>query len=364
MSLPIEQTRESIEEDIKQRMESDEKLKAWFHQFNKDTWASFIGMYAITKYAALQCPNRYANEFKPTNKVFNEHARTALEHIQQKKLFNLQCEWRAGKLELPIVQFTYDFQIYGRDAIMDCPFLPPVEMEEVELFIQFLKSSESNAYLEYECEDWQAYHTFKTEHQSEESCETPDWYEFYDSMRGTGYLLDLPDLKGEQEDRYRAAIKEHERPDEPPYVPDPEYDKPYADEMEFGIDFAKRFEDPETAEIIVSYIKGMDLHERHGLLEDHFDYLKKIPETFPFVQHQDWREALRLTALQYQKDRIADALPRVWRQYIRGVGDDREAYINRRIALAEKDLSKLDSYKLRYIYVRLYQKGQKLLGEE
>lgn len=365
MSKPTVPTTEAIEEEIKQRLETDDKMKAWFQQFEKYSCQRFISIYSLKKHRALQYPDDYADEFKPKNKVFNELAREALGHIQQKKLFNLQCQWRAGQIELPIVEYTYDFQIYGRDAIMDCPFLPPVEMDEVELFIQFLKSPESNHHFEFECEEWQDYHTFKEEYASDYSSQTPDWYEFYDGKRGTGYLLTLPDLKGEKEDYYRAVVRGDQNPGESEYEPDldPDVDKPHADETKHEIEYAKRFEDPETAEIIISHIKGMDLQERHQQLDEYYEYLKDIPHKLPFVQHDDWRESLRLTALQYKKEHIADALPRVWRRYIREVGEDREAYMHRRLAQADKDLDKLDSFKIRSVY-DFVKKAKKMLGEE
>lgn len=363
MAEPTIPTKEDIQQSIEQRLESDDKLKAWFQQFNKHFWKSFINGYAFMKSLALQYPNSYTKDFRPKNKVFNEHARNALEHIQQKKLFNLQCQWRAGGLELPFILVSYDFQVFGR-SIMECPFLPPVEMDEVELFIQFLKSPNSTDYLEFECMDWQDYHTFKEEQETGEFGETPDWYEFYDAMRGTGYLMNLPDNKGPKEEYYRDVTREHDHPDRTPYVPDPEFEKPSPNSAEFEIDFAKQFEEPDTAQIIISHIKAVEHRDSLGNLDEHFRYLKLIPETFPFVHHHDWREALRLTAIQYQLDRIADALPRVWRQYIREVGDDREAYINRRIAKADKDLlTKLDGYNLRHLYVDKILKGRKLLGE-
>ncbi|MBI1225172.1 MAG: hypothetical protein GC192_08015 [Bacteroidetes bacterium] len=364
MSKPSVPTKEAIQETIEQRLETDDNLKSWFQHYNKHAWKNFIQHYAHRKSLALQHPDLHIDDFKPKNKAFNDLALRALEQIQQKKLFNLQCQWRAGSIDLPFVQVTYDFDIFGRN-IMQCPFLPPVELDEVELFMQFLQSPDGYEWEATEWTDWQDYETFKREQETGQFRDTPDWYEFYDGRCGTGYLLNLPDNKGPKEEYYRKVFRDHKYPQmAKPRLPDDEFYKPYPHGAKIEIDFAKQFEDPDTAEIIISHIKYWDHHYSHETLDEHYEYLKKIPETFPMVPHHDWREALRLTVVQYKNERVVDALPRIWRKYIRDVGDDREAYINRRIASTSKDILKeLDSDDLRHFYFDNILEARKLLGE-
>lgn len=353
----------TIEAQLRQQLETDPKVKAWFEKYRKHSWDYFIKQYAHSKHSALLYPDLYIDDFKPAHKEFNFEARLALEAIQEKKLFNLQCEWRAGSIQLPFVQITYDFELIGRKLLMDCPFLPPVTLDEVELFIQYLQSNDSEDLDLHDMYFWQKYEDIKIEFETDEFGVTPSWYEFYDGMRGTGYLIRLPNTRGEKEKAYSQLGWEHANPNPAPYVPNPEMEKPSADHHEAEIDFALCFETPELAETIISHVKTQRHRNDHEELDGWYKYLKSIPETIPFVPHHDWRESLRLTIKSYRNQKIAEALPRVWRQYIRPFGNDPEAYVQKRIAEADFDLSKLDDFGLRKMIVKEVLNGRELSGE-
>ncbi|MCC6727684.1 MAG: hypothetical protein IT258_24470 [Saprospiraceae bacterium] len=358
-ALPDQAT---IEAQLRQQLENNPKVKSWFEKYRNYSWDSFIKQYAYSKHSALLYPDLYIDDFKPANKEFNALARQALEAIQQKKLFNLQCEWRAGSIELPFVKITYDFELIGRKLLMECPFLPPVTFDEVELFIQYLHSSHSEDLDMYDMYYWQNYDDIKNEYETDEFGITPSWYEFYDGMRGTGYLIKLPNTRGEKESEYAKIGWKDANPNPTPYIPNPEMDKPYPDH-EAEIDFALCFETPELAEAIISHVKKRRQRSNHEELDGLYDYLKSIPETISFVPHHDWRESLRLTIKSYRNAKIAEALPRIWRQYIRPFGNDPEAYVRKRIAEADFDLSKQDDYGLRARLVEEVLKGRELSGE-
>lgn len=351
-----------IEAQIRQQLQVDTNMQKWFEQFNKYSWDYFIQRYAFLKYLSLRHPDLYINDFKPENKQYNELAKEALEAIQQKKLFNLQCQWRAGSIDLPFVQLTYDFELIGRKLIMECPFLPPVEQDEVELFVQYLRSSASADLNLYDMYDWQNYDQMREEDETGEFCSTPSWYEYYDSMRGTGYLLRLSNARGLKEDNYMEIALDHQRPDRHDHTPNPESLKPSPD-YDAKIDFARCFEAPEVMESIISHIKTDKRNGDHEMLDSDYEFLKSIPDTIPFEPHHDWRESLRLTVIFYRNNKIAEALPRVWRHYYRPVGNAPEAYVRKRIATADFDLAKLDDCGVRHILIDRLLKGRELLGE-
>jgi hypothetical protein len=360
-NLPSEQ---EIIEQIRQQLETDERMKKWFDQYRNRERNSFIKSYASTRHIALMFSNGFVNEHMPENKEFNALARKALEHIQQKKLFNLQCEWRAGKLELPFVKIAYDFEIFGREHVMECPFLPPVTMKEVELFCEFLNSSNADDYeLESEQLNWQGYDEFRDEFDEDEFCYLPEWYEFYDGKCGTAFLMDLPDIKGEKEEIYRAAFRKHNNPNLSEYVPDPELNKPSLFDIEAQLDFAKRFEPNDSMPIVVAHIKSRGFFDDFDGLDMDYSYLKTISVPLAFVPHTDWKESLRRTVSRYRNSRIAAALPRIWRQYHKLIDNDHEAQVMRQLAKATTDLDKMDNYRLRAQLMESVLEGRKLLGE-
>lgn len=357
---------ESILEEIKQQLEADPALKQWLEQFNKFHHDHFLQHYAEAKRRSLMFGDLYANDFRPMNKEFNELARKSLKTIQQMKLFHIQCEWRAGNLKLPFVKLCKDFVIFGR-RIMECPFLPPVSWEEVELYCRFLETPESDDIEIYKVIEWQDYDTIKKEAASESKPKYPQitaWFKFYQAHHGTEYLLNLPDVAGEKEDYYSKIGYDDVSRSYEPHVHNPESDKPSPDHYEDMMDFARRYETPEQADIIINHIKWEKHFNEFEQDDAIFEYLKLIPERIPFVQHEDWREALRLTVIRFKKLRIIAALPRVWRQYHKDVGDDPEAYLQRRMAETAKDIVvSLDQHGSRGPDIKWILEGRRVLGE-
>lgn len=357
---------ESIVEEIKQQLEADPALKGWLDKFNEFHLDYFIKHYAEAKRRALMFPDLYADDFKPMNKEFNELARKSLKTIQQVKLFNIQCEWRAGKFKLPFVKLCRDFVVFGR-RIMECPFLPPVTWEEVELYCRFLEMPESDEIESYRYIEWQDYDAIKQEAESESKPTYPQttaWFRFYNEHYGTGHLLNLPDVVGIKEKYYSHIGYEDVDSKRPPHVPDPEFEKPRPNHYEDMIYFAKRYEKPEVAEIVINHIKWEKHFNEHEQYDELYEYLKLITETIPFVQHEDWKEALRLTVVRFKKRKIAEALPRVWRQYHKDIGDDAEAYLHRRMAETDKDIVvALDEHGSRGPDIKWILEGRRVLGE-
>lgn len=363
MSAPRIPTKEEIADKIHQQLERDERMKKWFSQYRNWEVNGFIETYAGYRHSVLSHPNSHFNNYEPDNKEFNKLARKALEYIQQKKLFNLQCEWRAGKLELPLIKIAYDFEIFGRGHVMECPFLPPVSLQEVELYCQFLNSPDADDLeVDYELSEWQEYDEIMEEYDGDFP-NLPPWYEFYDEKVGTGYLMQLPDVKGEMEEHYRDAFRRHNNPNQPAYFRDPELDKPSLFDYEAKLDFAKRFEPDETLQAVISHVKFLYSFDDDFGLDSDFEYLKGISEPISLVPHADWKESLRLTVVRYRNRKIAAALPRIWRHYHKDIGDDHDAYVMRQLAKADPDLSKLDSFNLRNDLMESVLAGRELLGE-
>ena len=86
-------------------------------------------------------------------------AQTCLGNIQQKKLFDKQCQWRAETFTHPAIETTSDFN-YWEKNILNCPFIDPITEEDVALYIEFLQ--------EYLGEDltflgrWQDYNSYNS----------------------------------------------------------------------------------------------------------------------------------------------------------------------------------------------------------
>jgi hypothetical protein len=209
--LRVEIIRQQTEEELR----SQSIYQEFFKQFNPHSVESFIKNYARRKALYLTRGQDYMNLQEQKDLKYKMLAEEALWAIQQKKLFNLQCQWRAEQVRLKGVEHSTQFLTLGTN-IQHCPYISPVSKAELELYIKFLKSGQANQVFGFD--NWQDYDAFKAE---ADDCyfpgidgplesRIPSWYKFFDEHMGTGYLLGLPDTRGDKEQKYRAAARKQQ----------------------------------------------------------------------------------------------------------------------------------------------------------
>jgi hypothetical protein len=235
-----------IIEETKKDLHENPRYKEFFDQYNTYSVNSFINTYAGDKARYLRYGELYKKRSEEKQLKYSQLASDLIWIIQQKKLFDLQYLWRAGKIKIPGIQITYDFN-YWEDNIHAASFIEPITEDEIELLKEFILSDDS-VLREIEATSWQDYESFK-ETYNDDDISLPDWYSFYDMRKGTGALLNLPDYMNEMENHYnsiyinkvRSAVEDKEQiadirsapSDARPYLPF---------KWEFKYDFIKRFE--------------------------------------------------------------------------------------------------------------------------
>ena len=283
----------------------------------------FCDAYARTKAFGMQ----YGEMYQGINeKKQNEWTDAGYEHlciIQQKKLFDAHCLWRADQLEIKGVEICYDFYLWEED-VLNCPFIEPITEQEVDWYCQYL--SQNNVELEVGwLQNWQDYEELKEAYQTSSGHRNlPEWYDFHNGKTGNGILLLLPDVRGEKEEFYRHLGREGYKKENPtpPYVRDPEFDKPFLDyfDTKRHINVAKKIEDKHTFGLMQEFIeatKHRHTYENERAEED-FRYLTEIKnEIVPIEAHYDYREALRRAVVSYRCRKIAEHLPFAFHKYER-----------------------------------------------
>ncbi len=188
----IDYTDWTVEQHI-EHLRTNPDYLAYYAKFNPDSIESFIKEYAINKHRDYKNEEYYKDLYESYQTRFLHHAERYLEQILQKKLFNLQCQWRACQIELPLVDIIADFG-YWSSNILICPFIPPITEAEIDLCIRFLHESIdwgncNDCYVE---DIWQDYDGFKNQifvddHEGEPEAEAlkswncvelPDLYQF------------------------------------------------------------------------------------------------------------------------------------------------------------------------------------------
>ncbi|WP_210514572.1 hypothetical protein [Hymenobacter terricola] len=206
--------------DTEHELRTNPEYQPYFAGYTPASVAAFIAAYAQRKARYVLHGPSYEQWSERHAAELHTEAYQRLWDIQQKKLFDLQCRWRAREIDLPGVNIYQQFGEWESHPER-CDFLPPVTPDEVELYRAYLLSPEcldaADHYSDWRPDNWQNY---ADAHLTEEPAFDPDdfyrddeasinnyhpgylpWYRYYDRHHGTD-MLALPDLRGERQKHY------------------------------------------------------------------------------------------------------------------------------------------------------------------
>jgi hypothetical protein len=346
---------------VKQELENDERFANYFKDFNAASVKRFIDEYAENKEAWWGDKELYIKRNENESLQWINEAQQHLEKIQQKKLFDAQCLWRAEKRTFAEVQICFDFQVWERN-VLHCPFLEPVSDDDIDLYIQFLNEGALDRDPD-DTEDWQNYDFIKGSYEDGvyDELDFPGWYKFYNEQRETESLLLLPDIRGEKEDIYITLHhnKENEKNKQKNKQPENDLDnRPmlrYNDIRTRDL-FIKTFEDRETQYYYKEHRHWKFDKYENDEIEEMISVLLSERETVPIEGHDDFKEGIRCAYYRYRNGKIAEFLPFAYEEY----------KLNRSMGLgaSEDNRKAMENYKgLRKRYYDSIIQGRILNGE-
>lgn len=224
----------------------DPAVTEWLSQF-RENGARFLERYAEERASALVDGRTFFERAQKEEADLVQEATERLWEIQQRKLFELQCRWRAEEVRLPAEQvaLSQDFEKWG-NRIERCPLLTPITATEVDDYLTYLLSDAcTDADDDFaRPHDWQDYDRcrryllLQAEGQSPEQVQRdaaknpgqglgglaamlddfflnyPSWYAYCDAQAGPPNLvLYLPDHRGAKEAYYRYVGHTGQIPD-------------------------------------------------------------------------------------------------------------------------------------------------------
>ena len=318
----FEELRNQFYEEIKQRKDHEEYLS----RFDPKNIDSFLLSYANEKAVIIKSYEFYLDESKYTPDLqYREDAESIFRIIQQKKLFNLQLEWRAEKIIINEIKISEHFHFWEKH-IEQCPFLPPVTSMEVEIMKNYLRSPDSNTEFRWMFVGWQDYDELMSKNEEDDYELMHDWYEYYDTYMGTGILLLLPDIRGQKEGFYRRKGYKHfwdkvekERKSNP-VKPKPNSSFLNSDAKamyEYAVKFEK---DPYIIELFRLYeqiFKKSDLETgfRSMMIDEALGILYEAKTPVYIEGYNEWDDAILECARRYKNDVIANELDAVFEEY-------------------------------------------------
>jgi len=365
LNKPQEQEKELTEEAQKEiwakEMEENEAIQRYFSRFHPSSVENFKEYYLARKSWWVKTHPSYKEEMQNDGFKWVDSAFERLKTIQQKKLFNVQCLWRAGQLSIKEIDICHDFGIWEED-ILNCPFIEPVSRSDIDMYCLFLEDMENE---EAEYCSWQNYKELKLAYNDDPEAqeEYPDWYAFYDIRKGTNTLMLLPDIKGEKEEFYieisRENITEEERAKRDADNEERERNRDKREYLSYYGDdviawFVKTFESEEIREYYDAYSYALRNYPKKEDLQPQLDLLFEAEEMVPIEANKNWMEGIRIAAERYQRRKITEAMPAAWEQY--------QMNIDMGIGFPRKDRIKTDDFLSKYFRKRIIE-GRILNGE-
>jgi hypothetical protein len=342
---------ESIKKDLLKKLP---KIIEHFSEFQPGSVVHMIEWYAEKRHRFTKVADYYAGAAERIHLGYLPSAEKFLRHIQYKKLLDLQCLWRAGKIELKGIETTFDFRKWGED-IYNCPFLPAITQDEVDLMIRFLNETpvemqpSDEHFFDY---DWHNYEYLKICFAEEEEIELqdfykdytiailedngiPPWYEFYDTYMGTKGLLALTDVKRPKEAYYIKLWNDHKNKEkeeqermegkEPAPPPPPRDERWYmgidSDTDEDIAEMVDAFESPEVKKLWENYVvvdvkESSDEEALEEEVRSIYFSLTEEKEIVPLEAHEDWRQGLIISYRRHKFRKTVEAIPTAYDDYL------------------------------------------------
>ncbi len=304
-------------------LQQDERVKEFLKPYRKEDFIQFLDSYALSK-ARLHVQGNYTiNHHEYLMKEWTKNAWQALRHIQNKKLFDQQCLWRAGQRDrLEGIDTTFDFDDF-ENHILDYNGIPIVTKEEVQEYIDFLETRADRLphyYFNY-CYDYQDYDMIKQKIAEDNDDTEIEYYDYMYIKYGGRDLLMLPDIQREKEDFYikRSVQKNKEekinkQKAEEPKKPQKQY--LYSWDIEKKVALSELLEEKKVG----NFIKDIEqwVKEKPDFEVDvAVDYLLQCyPEKVPIGANHDWQQAVMDAVTRHKILKTAEMLPSIYEMYL------------------------------------------------
>ncbi len=325
-------------DEVKANPKAMELLQEYYPHDNE----TFLNSFAIWKTHLVKHPKLYIGNYeKQHDPPHLELAEKAIDAILMKKLCNVQYLWCAEQLELPQVWSTKHF-IYWSQRVRECPFLEPITQQELDLMKQYLKDRPERNW--EECSSRILFMTMEMATERYKERVQPDWFVYYDTYMGTGWMGELPNIRLEKENHYihirtgtmppelkdivtdiqnfflgegMPQQREDWEPDE-----DDGSEEPRHKILSHGMHhrFAKEFDD--------KYFQALFLHRYKLYYTEKQNYLQEATDSVvhrlskfkikPRIRNSGntWLKTLEETASIYENNAVAELIDTVHQQYL------------------------------------------------
>ncbi len=353
-----------IYQDTIRSLQTEERFVNFFKGYRHDNLEAFIKYYAGQKASWYQnADSQYKyRQYKKTK--WSSAATGWLSQIAVKKIFNLQCRWAAGEVDCPGIEITEDFQYWQTNYALQLQ-AGLITQQEVDCYVDYRQqlTDDERENERYDFNDTRHptsimlsfYHHGRAMDIEPDRRKVPLWFECYDSVFGTGHLLNLPFTRVDLIEDYREIWSQHifpatltpeQRETLHPHLTrqqrrelrdNPEKRKAYfeAENKRWEEQEAKRIKyehisiyDREKMKELVELIEPADVRELYHASREWKDRsnateriqsalfdMKEAKEQIAIQSHTDYREAILEAYSLYREKMTAETLPDVFENY-------------------------------------------------
>ena len=352
-----------IASETKKALQTEEHFMNFLKSYNPESVERFIKYYAELKAHWHINADSMAHYRNSMGNHYYEKALQIFKEIFIKKLFNKQCRWVAGEMDLEGIEVSTDFFRFVDDPA-SCTFVEPISAKEFECYMQFLKTEEGQMSLNDDEDDddeyasssiaIEFYHHYRSVYIKRKRKELPLWFYFYDACFGTSHLLEPPYTRTDLEQQYLEIWEEeiHKRSLTPEqlknwyhyslaerklHLENPELEKAYIEKQ--NQEYIEKKKNTPQYIHLSTYDKDMMLEIMHliepievikyyeaeyawrhrddkgDLIAMDEDHLQKIKQYIPVQSSDDYRFALREAHAEYERKEVMELLPNIFDTY-------------------------------------------------
>lgn len=353
-----EEDQRLYEQTIEQ-LRTEERFVNFFKGYNADSVDSFINYYAQQKVFWHRHKGNYAAYAKQKLQDKRNEVVDLFKHIMEKKVFNLQCSWVAGEMDLEGIENTLQFVDWCNNPVIQ-KAAGPITADEFYCYLHWYEIGSPERLDEYgdvqgsgSCAiQW--FHRFKSNYHDNYMEYIPEWFHEYDRHFGTGQMHLLSTLRRDmEEDLLDSWSREVFRPSLPPeqqknlhfcdratrkrVSEDPVFAKEYVEERErsFLEQEASRpkYEhlsvyDSKLMDKVVSAIESREVQKSYRLSrrweeineDDHvlfreLLYLNEVKEYVAVNPHDNYVQSIEEAYEQHHRSTMHQALQLLWEEY-------------------------------------------------
>jgi hypothetical protein len=301
-------------------LETNESVKTYLANFSSYSTESFKRDYPAYKTLWMNSGEYHFQKNLRDDTQWINAAWKSLEVIQQKKLFDAQCLWRAEQVVYKEIEIAFDFKCWEKN-VLNCPFIDMINEEDIAMHAHFLEGLNPEKELGF-MEDWQDYDEIKEAYHSEDANRNfPEWYDFYNTYKGTSAYLLLPDSRGQKEEYYAdaARAKRQHAYAKANINPATQDNRPMIsiyNQAQVQA-FLKMFETKDLQKNYSDYVLANKTDDTYPFdFDDLLFQLSSIKEQVPIEAHADYKMALYYAVEKYENKKTAESLPIAFEQYI------------------------------------------------